>query len=234
MARGRAPERREGRSGAPFSRTKRCVHKTRHRCRYTMTTTTKGRQGAPGAVAGCTFTALAPPPHPLRLPAFWPAIPRTCLVPLAPHPLAEPGPLGTVAGSSDLICPCRPGLVLLNIHLHPLLHRPNHPGPSAPAQRPCRTKGSIGHVSWPSPARHTIHTFSSSSPPARHQASSTRGVVELASRYLWGLGLLPSRSSRPRRDRLGQCPVHNNSHAHRPGRGTRHRGRLGRWPAGAG
>ena len=89
------------------------------------------------------------PRHPLRLPPSRPPISRCCLVPFLPHPLVELGPLDVVDGLFDLICPCRPGLALLNPHLHPPPPQPTHPGSSAPGPRLCRTKGSRGLASWP-------------------------------------------------------------------------------------
>ena len=40
---------------------------------------------------GFLIVPPSPPPHPPRLPAFRPAVSCTCFVPLAPHPLVQPG-----------------------------------------------------------------------------------------------------------------------------------------------
>ena len=69
-------------------------------------------------------TALPfPPILPFCLPSFCPPLPRSRLVPFAPHPLVPLGPLDVVDGVLDLILPCRYRRLtstLLNPYLHPL------------------------------------------------------------------------------------------------------------------
>ena len=74
-----------------------------HSGQYIATATARSTQGAPGPAAGRTVTTPAPPPHPPRLPAFWPVVSCRRLVPLPPHPLIQLGSLDPVDGVVDLV-----------------------------------------------------------------------------------------------------------------------------------